>query len=61
MTIRQQIITDVERLPERSLHLVSVLVKEIISMESKSESVRPPFKFGGKSRAYAYARLAQNA
>ena len=46
MTIRQQLITDVERLPEHSLRLVSALVKEIISMEEKSESVRPPFKFG---------------
>ena len=46
MTLKQQLIADVERLPERSLRLVSVLVKEIISMEEKPKSVRPPFKFG---------------
>ncbi len=51
MNLKEQLIADVEYLPEYSLHLVSVLVKEIIAMEGKSKSVselvhRPPFKFG---------------
>jgi hypothetical protein len=44
--MKQQLIADVERLPEHSLRLVSVLVKEMISMHENPKSVRPPFKFG---------------
>lgn len=51
MNVKQQLIADVERLPEQSLRLVSVLVNEILLMEEKSKSAselghRPPFKFG---------------
>jgi hypothetical protein len=50
MNLKQQLIADVERLPEHSLHLVSVLIKEIISMEKPKPTNdlvrRPPFTFG---------------
>jgi hypothetical protein len=56
MTTKQQLIADIEILPEHTLRLVSVLVNEIKSMEEQTKSVsesihselvhRPPFKFG---------------
>jgi hypothetical protein len=51
MTTKQQLIADIEILPEHTLRLVRVLVNEIKSMEEQTKSVselvhRPPFKFG---------------
>ncbi len=46
MRARQQFVVDVERLSDPSFHLVRVIVDELISMEQKTASVRPPFKFG---------------
>ncbi len=46
MRAKQQLMVDVERLSDPSFHLVRVLVDELISMEQKTASTRPPFKFG---------------
>jgi len=51
MELRQQIIADIERLPEEMLRAVNIFLRDIIMVEFKTEvlakqSVRPPFKFG---------------
>jgi hypothetical protein len=46
MNVKQQLVADVDRLSEQALRLVSVLVKEIISMNEELIPVRPSFNFG---------------
>ena len=52
MSVKEQLINDIKLLPDNALQAISIIVKEIIALYSKSEEERRPVFGSGKGKMW---------
>ena len=52
MSVKKQLINDIEQLPDYALQAISIIVKEITAMNSEAETNRRPIFGSGKGKMW---------
>ena len=52
MSVKEQLISDIELLPEHTLQAISIIVKEILILNSETEAKQRPVFGSGKGRMW---------
>ena len=52
MSVKEQLINDIDMLPEHALQAVSIIIKEIMALNTKTHAIQRPVYGSGKGQMW---------